>query len=360
MGRPVLPNISLIEQTGYDPRNRLPYRAAMITSKLKENILKQLRINDEQIAINRYVWRNLPKGLNSQLMERILYYRGRAAFFYLEETDTFLFLPYALIKGLDVYGRYQKIEPVQMGGGELPTDGIFKKDKPWIPGLQLNIQYDILLPEELRPEHMTKSAVIINDYTPQYSQIIIPRYALQSELLDVMADCIPFMRTALLKNTGISGMRVGSEDEQSNVEVAALQMQDAALNGRPWQAIIGSVDFQELTGGASGKAEEYMLAMQGIDNFRMSLYGIENGGLFEKKAHLLEQEAAINGGPTQLILQDGLEQRYRAADIINSIWGLGIYPEINYGVEQMMPGLMYEDEEEGGEDNGEYVDAADL
>ena len=356
MGRPIMPNISLIEQTGYNPMIKGPYRAGLITSPLKENIVKQLRINDEQCAINRYVWRNLPQGLNSQLMERILYYRGRAAFFYLEEVNKFMFLPYALVEGLDVYGRYQQIEPVQMGGGELPTDGIFKKDKPWISGLRLEIQYDLLLPEELKPEHLTRSAVIINDYTPQYSQVIIPRYALQGPLLNCMAECIPFMQTALLKNTGISGMRVNSEDTESNVAVAAAQMHNAALNTQPWQAVVGSVEFQELTGGASGKAEEYLLAMQGIDNFRLGLYGIENNGIFDKKAHMLEAEQAVNGGPTKLVLQDGLEQRQHAADIINSIWGLGIYPEINMAMEEIMPGTYYEeDEEEGGEEDAELM-----
>lgn len=357
MGHPILPNLSLIEQTGYNPMIGRSYRAGMITSPLKENIVKQLRINDEQCAINRYIWRNLPKGLNTQLMERILYYRGRAAFFYNEDADLFMFLPYALIGGLDVYGRYQKITPVQMGGGQLPTDGNFKGEKPWINGLELMIQYDMILPEDLTLEHLKKSAVIINDYTPQYSQVIIPRYALQGPLLDCMAECIPFMQTALLKNTGISGMRVPSEDEESNVGVAAAQMHNAALNGQPWQAVIGSVDFQELTGGASGKAEEYLLAMQGIDNFRLGLYGIENNGLFDKKAHLLEAEQAVNGGPTKLVLQDGLEQRQHAADIINSIWGLGVYPEINMAMEQPMPGMMYEeDEEEGAEEDAEYME----
>ena len=41
---------------------------------LKANIKKMLRVNDEQIALNRYVWHNLPRGINGQLIERILYY----------------------------------------------------------------------------------------------------------------------------------------------------------------------------------------------------------------------------------------------------------------------------------------------
>ena len=43
-----------------------------------------------------------------------------------------------------------------------------------------------------------------------------------------------------------------------------------------------------------GKIEEYMLAMQSLDNLRLSGYGIDNGGLFEKKAHELQTEADIN------------------------------------------------------------------
>ena len=83
--------------------------------------------------------------------------------------------------------------------------------------------------------------------------------------------------------------------------------------------IIGNIEFQELTSGQLGKAEEYMLAMQSLDNFRLSGYGIDNGGLFEKKAHELQTEADINGGPVGLVLQDGLSIRQNFCNIVNSI-----------------------------------------
>ena len=44
------------------------------TNWRKENVRKQLRILDEQDAVNRYQWYNLPCDLSSQELERLIYY----------------------------------------------------------------------------------------------------------------------------------------------------------------------------------------------------------------------------------------------------------------------------------------------
>ena len=93
-----------------------------------------------------------------------------------------------------------------------------------------------------------------------------------------------------------------------------------------------------------------MLALQSLDNLRLSSYGIDNGGLFEKKAHILQDEADVNGGPVGLILQDGLTIRQNFCNIVNSIWGLGIWcePAENIiGADTNGDGLMYDRNEEG-------------
>lgn len=84
---------STMIQAGIDPRTKLPIRMESGFS-YKSEIRKQLRIMDEQNAVNRYTWTGLPKGLTSQLIERILYYRGQGMFFRLQ--DKFYFLPYTL------------------------------------------------------------------------------------------------------------------------------------------------------------------------------------------------------------------------------------------------------------------------
>ena len=163
------------------------------------------------------------------------------------------------------------------------------------------------------------STVLLHDYTKQLSQTVVARVNVNDPLLDVMAECIPFMRTALISSTGINGIRVNDADQQANVTDAGRSVEHAALTGNPWVPIIGNIEFQELTNGQLGKAEEYMLALQSLDNLRLSGYGIDNGGLFEKKAHELQSEADLNGGPVGLVLQDGLSIRQNFCNIVNSI-----------------------------------------
>ena len=94
----------------------------------KEAIRKQLRVQDEQVAVNRYKWYNLPSGLDGQLLERILYYRGQGAFFFMPTNGKFYFLPYALAGSVDVYGRFMEITPLQFAGGT--TTDASGKEKP--------------------------------------------------------------------------------------------------------------------------------------------------------------------------------------------------------------------------------------
>ena len=144
-----------------------------------------------------------------------------------------------------------------------------------------------------------------------------------------MSDMIPFARTALLNGTGVQGMRVGSEDEGANVMYASQAINDAALNGKKWIPIVGNVEFQDLTDAPVAKAEEYFLALQSLDNLRLSFYGLDNGGLFQKKSHMLEAEQEMNQGNVGLVMRDRLQNRQNFCTLVNSIWGLGIWCDIS-------------------------------
>lgn len=326
-------NIDSYIEAGINPATGLPIKASTeVDCNLKQDIKKQLRILDEQDAVNRFTWYNLPKGLNGRLMERILYYRGQGMFFRLN--DKFYFLPYALNGSIDVYGRFTDVTPLPFNGKSAP-DG---KEKAWITGLTRKVLYDVELPEDYIDEEgnvlvdkiidvQENSCVLIKDYTEQVSQTNISRQILQDPILDVMSELFPFMHTALLNSTGVQGMRVQSQDEQSNVELASRSVNRAALSGKKWIPVVGNVEFQDLSGGEVAKAEEFLLAMQSLDNYRLSLYGLDNGGLFQKKSHMLEAEQSMNSGNTGLILQDSLKYRQDACNIINSVWGLSVWCE---------------------------------
>lgn len=316
MGQPKIPDIRTLIQAGFDPKTGLPNKIGTKPC-LKENVKKALRLIDEQDAVNRYTWYNLPCNITSQELERMLYYKGQLAFFYMEDLDEFYFMPYALDGTIDFYGRFNTVHPVPMTSGT--DDNVGKAQAELLSQIKLKCVYGIKLPEDLTYEDLTKSTVLLHDYSKQLSQTIIPRQIINDGIIDVEAECIPFMRTALIEETGVKGVRVQDADQAAAVQDGANSLVNAAMNGDMYVPIVGQMEFQELTNGGTGKAEDYMLAMQSLDNFRLSLYGIDNGGLFEKKAHELQSEADINGGPVGLVLQDGLSIRQNFCNIVNSI-----------------------------------------
>lgn len=319
-----LPDIKTLIQAGFDPKTRLPRKISNNKCTAKADIKRALRIIDEQDAVNRFVWYNLPCNITSQELERMLYYKGQLCFFYMKDLNEFYFMPYALDGTIDFYGRYNTIHPVPMTSGT--DDKAGKAQAEYLSQLKLKCVYGINV-KDIDLDLYTNSAVLLHDYTKQLSQTIIPRVDINEPLLDMMAECPAYMRTSLIEGTGISGVRVGDADQADSVLEGANSLQDAALVGHPWVPIIGNVEFQELTSGQLTNTEEYMLAMQSLDNLRLSTYGIDNGGLFEKKAHELQTEADINGGPVGLVMQDGLAIRQQFCNIVNSIWGIGIWCE---------------------------------
>lgn len=320
---------SMLIQAGIDPKTGLPIKvSSAVPCQLKTNIKKQLRIVDEQDAVNRFTWYNLPEGLNGRLMERILYYRGQAMLFFLK--DKFYFLPYALDGTIDVYGRFTGVTPLPFNG----TTGDGTKEQPWISGLKFEPVYDAQLPEDFSSteeiiDKLEKSCVLLKDYTEQLSQTNIARQVINDPLLDIMSECFPFMRTALKNSTGVEGMRVGSEAEGANVYAANNAIDRAALNGDAKVPIVGDLAFQELTSGQVAKAEEFLLAMQSLDNYRLSLYGLDNGGLFQKKSHVLQAEQEMNTGNVGLVMRDSLQNRQDFCTICNSLWGLNMWCEVS-------------------------------
>ena len=259
-------------------------------------------------------------------------------------------MPYALDGTIDFYGRYNTIHPVPMTSGT--EDKGSKAQAQYLAGLKLKCVYGLKLPEDLKEEDYTESAVLLHDYTKQLSQTIIPRVTVNDPILDVMSECIPFMRTSLLASTGVKGVRVNDADQAASVADGNRGLEHGAIVGEPFVPIVGNVEFQELTDGNVAKAEEYMLAMQSLDNLRLSTYGIDNGGLFEKKAHELQSEADINGGPVGLVLQDGLSIRQNFCMIANSIWDLGIWCEPAQNVMGMDidgDGAIYDENEDGAQ-----------
>lgn len=335
-----LPLLEPYAEAGVDPVTKMPTRGVGAGPMLKQDIKKNFRVNDEQVAINTFQWYNLPNGVLAKDLERVLYYRGQGVFFYLESADQFFFLPYTLDGNIDVYGRFTDITPLPFNGTAANQND--KDIKPWISGLRKHCIYDIQL-TQLTLQEIMDSCVILHDYSPQISQTNISRQMLNDPLVDVESDIYPFARTALLNSTGVMGMRVQSEDEQSNVEAASRSINRAALEGKKYVPIVGNVDFQELTGDKLATADQFLMILQSLDNFRLQLHGVDSGGIFQKQAHMLESENSMNTSKASFALQDRLSNRQHFCDVVNSIFGLDIWCDVGEtaaGVDRDLDGDM--------------------
>lgn len=336
-------NIEPFIAAGMNPKTGLPYKLEQgfkSGKALLDSITKMVRIIDEQDAVNRYTWYNLPCDLTSQELERMLYFRGQLAFFYLKDTGKFYFMPYALDGGIDFYGRMNRIHPIPYSGGVEGSEEKNSKSltvlRNYLSQIKLTPRYGMVideLEESNIEELLTKSAVLLHDYTRQISnQNIIPRSIVNDGIIKAIAECVPFARTSLINGSGIMGVRVNDGDQAESVLEGAKSTYNAAIEGEPYVPILGSLEFQELASSGAARAQDMLMVMQSLDNVRLGSYGIENGGIFEKKAHVLETEAIMGSSSTSLVYEDGLRIRQNFANIVNSIWNLGIWCDVSESV----------------------------
>ena len=319
MAKPAILDIDTLIQAGINPKTGLPIKFGNKRCTTKEDIKRAIRKNDEQIFVNRYTWYNLPMNLTGAELERMLYYKGQLAFFYLKDLDEFYFMPYALDGTIDFYGRYNTIHPVPMTSGT--DDKAGKAQAEYLSNIKLNCVYGVKLPEELKEEDLTNSAVLLHDYSKQLSQTVIPTQQINDPIIDLEAECMPYLRTALLMGTGVKGVRVADADQANSVNEGSRSMINAAIQAEPYVPITGSIEFQELTDGKVAQAQEFLMSMQSIDNFRLGLHGVQNGGLFEKSQYINNSQTDMNyaGGDIGLTLQDGLNIRQNFCNIVNSL-----------------------------------------
>lgn len=340
-----------------------PIRAGQDMGNLMEKIAQNLRIMDEAMACNRFVWYNLPDGMTGQKLERMLWYKGTLMFFYSKALDEFYFLPYVLNgdektgQNLNVYGEYLSVSPLPFYGS---AEASKEKKNIWIDELgPKEVIRDVLLDEESEDDivdTMLNCCVLLYDYTPQLPQMPTPTQILHDPIINAMAEAYPLARTSLLAHSGIKGLRVPSEIDAPNVKNAAKGVVKAALNGEIWVPITGMQEFQDLADGGNATPEDFLLYMQSMENFLRSLYGLNNGGIFEKSERKLVDEQNMNAGIASLKLDDDLRQRQRFCDIVNSIWGLGIWCELSetaLGADTDGDGVVSDEQDQSGSQEGE-------
>ena len=105
-------------------------------------------------------------------------------------------MPYALDGTIDFYGRYNTVHPVPMSSGT--DDKMAKAQADYLSRIKLKCRYGVNTNEIATSEDIYESCVLLHDYTKQLSQTIISRQVINDPLIDVMSECIPYLRTSLI------------------------------------------------------------------------------------------------------------------------------------------------------------------
>lgn len=312
----------MLESTGYPASKGMVN--APVCSPIKESVRKLLRVQDEQRAVTRYKWSGLPMALTSVEVERLLYYWGQLCLFYLKAEKKFYLMPFALEGGLDFYGRFNSVHPVPFASpDDIKKSTDLQKQRDYLASIKLKVLYDF--PEVITPEVFDNSCVIIRDYTPQRAtNHCIPRAELQDPVLSITAKTVPYMLTALQNSTGVTGIRCGQNDNSTVID-ANQALKSAAENGEGYVALASEMQMEALKGGAVANAEQFLEVYQALDNLSLSFYGLQNGGVYQKKAQMLQAEQEMNSTNNEAAYIDGLYNRQSAIMIANFVWGIGMW-----------------------------------
>ncbi len=306
--------------------------------KQYNNIASDLRVLAQQQHNNRFVWLNLPEGIDSNLLERMLYFRYQLMFYYDEVLNEFHILPFTLKSKnddqIDFYGRYNYVQPVSFNGKS--TSGKGERNR-YLANVTKTVIHDIPFVEnkEEAIKLAKEGAVLIFDYTSQVAQYAIPKAVTQQSFVEAETEILKFTRRSLLNSIAMKWVRFQSEADAENFN----ELQDAynmqiTKTDRQFVGFNANMEFQESGNTNPSDTTAFWAAFEALDNLRLKTLGISSDGSVQKKAQMLQAEMALDGISTQHPLLDAWAQRLKACAIINAVWGLGITCELNIGGDQ--------------------------
>lgn len=329
--------------------------------KMFEDIGKSLREIDYKQFLTRFKWHNLPDGMDSELIERILYFSGSAMFFYIKELDRFYFLPYGMSGektevGIDFYGRFNRVKPYSFNGS---TDGageqeggkkISKADIFLSTQIRDNIKDIPFVKDESEAKKIFENgAVICWDASPGLAYYADARNRTCKPYIDYMVEILIQTDSALIN---ASGFNLFASRSESASEI--MQMQIDAINADRRKGKLSAVvskDLGEITNiqsNNSGAMQDFWNSLQAADNLRLKSLGIQNDGFVQKSQYQNIASQALDINDSLQVYFNAFMERVKFSAIVNSIWGLNIYPEpllLPKGGETQEPSQQEEGEE---------------
>jgi len=342
-GRTVMPDLSKFE---------LKYDELYATSR-HQNFIETLE---------RYMWTNVPFGLTQDLIERLLYFRGKGIMYFNDKVQKFQFLPFALNGVIDEYGRFTQCNTLPFTGVDTdndkkPKNSNIKKEVQNLIYEELNIIYDLPYNEEMLNTVKKHGVVgiILNDSSLALSQQPVIRSNYVRPVLHLMATLMQIINTAIYGVADHSLIQVENESEliSFNQQISAINYD--ILMGKRFTGIVGKLPFAPLKTSSSADIEGLFNVFNSLSNFLKSITGVANSGIFDKKAHMLQSEQALNGSNSDDVYYNGLRLRQEFCLLIQAYYGYPIWCESKRGMTEAQAQNIAT-EETSDPDNTQYND----
>lgn len=278
-------------------------------------------------TIERYQWLNVPYGLTADLIERVLFFRGKGVFYFNDNVGKFQFLPFALNGNIDEYGRYLMVNTLPFTGvTDKAKDKANKKPQPLVyQGLE--IVYDLPYTEEMLAEirDMKVKGIILNDNTLSVSQDPVIRNNFVRPVLAMMSSLMMIINTAMYGAADHNLIQVSVEAELDTINDQIAGINQDILRGNRFTPVVGTMPITPIKTTNSGDLEGLFGTFNSLTNFLKSITGVANAGVFDKKAHLLQEEQKLNGSNSDDVYYNGLRLRQEFCILVQAYYGYPIW-----------------------------------
>lgn len=281
-------------------------------------------------TLERYMWTNIPFGLTADLIERLLFFRGKGVFYFNDKVEKFQFLPFALNGVIDEYGRFTSCNTLPFTGVDQVEEGGKKsKSRKMLNAIyeDLPIVYDLPYNEEMIKGIRERKVVgiILNDNSLAVSQQPVIRSNYVKPVLHMLSTLMQIINTAMYGNADHNLIQIENEGELQSINEQIEAINFDILRGRRFTPIVGKLPINPIKTSNTANLEGLFETFNSLTNFLKSITGIANSGVFDKKAHLLQEEQKLNGSNSDDIYYNGLRLRQEFCLMVQAYYGYPIW-----------------------------------
>lgn len=317
----------VLKYANYINENGLTISKSMGCFELNYNEVFAIMQTQNRIeTLERYMWTNVPPGLTQDLIERILFYRGTGVLYYNEKVDKFQFLPYALSDTIDEYGRYTECSTFPFtgtndgGNNNKPDNAVYN---------HLKLVWDLPYNKDTIKNILKKETVgiILNDSSLAISQSPVIRSSYVKPILHLLSSLMQIIHTSMYAAADYNLIQVENQNQLDEINEAIDSINERIRAGKRFGGVIGMNPIIPLKTSNTFDIEGLFNVYNSITNLLKSITGIANPGVFDKKAHLLQEEQALNGSNADDVYYNGLRMRQEFCLMVQAYYGYPVWCE---------------------------------